>query len=247
LVWQADTRRMNPTVSEELITRELSRDPDAGRSEWFAEFRQDLEAAFSIEMLHACVIPDRTELLPSKAIAYRAFTDPSGGRSDAFTVGIGHKDSTGKAVIDLLRGFKPPFDPSVVVGELSEILHRYGIVTVEGDNYGGEWPVERFRRHGIHYERATKTKSELYVALIPTVNSMAIELPDNQQLITELRRLERRRGRGRDIVDHPIGGHDDLANALAGVAWRILGEEKPGAVNARRFLVEDAFHGQGFF
>jgi len=30
--------------------------------------------------------------------------------------------------------------------------------------------------------------------------------------------LERRTGRsGRDLIDHPPGGHDDLANAVAGL------------------------------
>ena len=44
----------------------------------------------------------------------------------------------------------------------------------------------------------------------------------------ELRRLERRRGRsGKDTVDHPPLGSDDVANAVAGAVNLIIA--KPGA------------------
>jgi hypothetical protein len=44
-----------------------------------------------------------------------------------------------------------------------------------------------------------------------------VELLDNKQLQSELVSLERRTSRaGKDSIDHPPGGHDDLANAVAG-------------------------------
>jgi hypothetical protein len=94
----------------------------------------------------------------------------------------------------LIRAWAPPFDPSVVVAEVSEIVKPYGVAALMGDNYAGEWPVESFRNCGIAYERAGKNKSELYLALVPTVNDKQIELLDYRKLIEELRRLERRRG-----------------------------------------------------
>lgn len=55
------------------------------------------------------------------------------------------------------------------------------------------------------------------MALVPQVNSAGIELPDDNRLLTQLRRLERKRGRaGKDSVDHPPRLHDDLANSVAG-------------------------------
>jgi terminase large subunit-like protein len=244
LVWQADTRTMNPTLNEKIIQRELEKDPESARAEWLGEFREDLEAAFSLEAIEACIIRGRDELPASSAIAYRAFADPSGGQRDAFTLGIAHRDGAQKAVIDYLGVWKAKFDPSVVVAECAEILRRYGCVSVTGDNYGGEWPASMFRAHGINYERATKTKSELYLALVPAVNSRSVELPDQKPLIDELRRLERRRGRlGKDSIDHPINGHDDLANSAAGCSWLLLNENDPHAINAHRFLVEGAFYG----
>jgi hypothetical protein len=217
LVWQADTRTMNPTIDAGLIQRELERDPDAAKAEWLAGFRDDLEAAFSLEMLEACVIKGRDELPASPIISYSAFVDPSGGRHDAFTLAIAHKEQD-TAVLDLARAWYPPFDPGVVVNEAAEIAKGYGVLNVTGDNYGGEWPVASFRNCGVAYEKAEKHKSELYLGFIPIVNAKNVELLDNKRLIDELRRLERRKGRtGKDAVDHPPRLHDDLANAVAGV------------------------------
>ena len=42
---------------------------------------------------------------------------------------------------------------------------------------------------------------------------------DHQKLISQLCGLERRTSRGgRDSIDHAPGGHDDIANAVAGVS-----------------------------
>jgi hypothetical protein len=50
-------------------------------------------------------------------------------------------------------------------------------------------------------------------------------LPDNDRLIHQLISLERRAARssGHDTVDHPAGGHDDLANAACGCLVALAG------------------------
>ena len=46
---------------------------------------------------------------------------------------------------------------------------------------------------------AKRTRAELYLAFIPVTNSGGVELPDDKRLLSELRRLERKRGRaGKD-------------------------------------------------
>ena len=219
LVWQADTRAMNPTIDEGLIQREIERDPEGAQAEWLATFRTDLQAAFSPEALEACTIKGRSELPASPIIQYQAFVDPSGGKADSFTLAIGHK-SEGRAIIDLVRAWDPPFNPKVVTGEIAEVLKGYGVLNVTGDRFAAEWPVAEFREHGIAYEQCEVNKSELYLAFIPVTNSRGVELPDDKRLLTQLRRLERKRGRaGKDTVDHPPRLHDDLANTVAGVSY----------------------------
>jgi hypothetical protein len=126
LVWQADTRTMNPTIGAGLIQRELERDPEAGRAEWLATFRTDLQAAFSPEALEVCTVKGRDELPASPLLSYSAFCDPSGGKSDAFTLAIAHKADS-KAIIDLVRAWSSPFDPKVVTGEIAEVLKGYSV------------------------------------------------------------------------------------------------------------------------
>jgi hypothetical protein len=116
-----------------------------------------------------------------------------------------------------VREERPPFSPADVVAEFARLLKTYRVGSVVGDRYAGEWPRERFREHGVDYEPAEKTRSELYGELLPLLNSGSVELLDHPRLIAQLCDLERRTGRsGRDSIDHSPRGHDDLINAAAG-------------------------------
>ena len=60
-------------------------------------------------------------------------------------------------------------------------------------------------------------RSELYLALLPLLNSGKVDLLDNPRLVSQLCGLERRTARsGKDSIDHAPGQHDDIANAVAG-------------------------------
>ena len=116
-----------------------------------------------------------------------------------------------------MRERRPPFSPEAVTEEYAELIKKYRCTKVYGDRYGGEWPREQFQKYGVNYEPAERTKSELYKDLLPLLNSRAIDLLDNERLVSQLVSLERRTTRGgRDSIDHLPGAHDDLANAVAG-------------------------------
>ena len=216
LVWRASTRLMNPTISQGIIDRDLALDPEAARSEWDAEFRTDLESFLSPEAIEAAIIQGRYELSPMPGTSYTAFVDPSGGRADAATLAIAHRQGD-IVVLDLARRWPSPHDPAQVVKEMAGILKSYGVVKVTGDRYAGSWPEQEFRKYGISYEGSIKDKSTLYLEFLPLILSGRVELLENKTLFNELRQLERRaRSGGRDLVDHLPRGHDDLANAAAG-------------------------------
>jgi hypothetical protein len=219
LVWRAPTRVMNPTVGQHVIDAAAEADPSSAAAEWLAEFRSDIEALLNREAVEACISWDVRERAPMERTRYYAFVDPSGGSADSMTLAIGHRDDD-VIVTDALRERKPPFSPEIVVKEFSELLTSYRVTKVMGDRYAGEWPRERFREHGISYEPAQKPKSDLYRDLLPLINSRKIDLLDDYRLLTQLVGLERRtaRGTGRDSIDHAPNAHDDLANALAGLA-----------------------------
>lgn len=222
LVWKATTREMNPLVPQSEIDAALEKDPARYAAEYLAEFRTDVEALFSREVVEECVAPGVRERPYVSTNRYVAFVDPSGGASDSFTLAIGHKEGDG-AVLDAIRERKPPFSPESVVEEFCALMKSYRISRVIGDRYGGEWPRERFLKHGVHYEVSKRPKSDLYQAFVPLVLGKRADLLDHDRLITQLIGLERRTARGgRDSIDHSPGGHDDIANVVAGALTNLI-------------------------
>ena len=220
LVAKGTTRDFNPNIPQEEIDRELERDPIKNRAEYLAEFRADIESFVRIEAVKACVSTGIYERQPQRGVAYAGFVDPSGGSSDSMTLAIGHNDFSRQVVIiDALREVKPPFSPEQVVEDFCRLLKNYGVASIVGDCYGGEWPREQFSKFGVTYEPSAAPKSDLFRDLLPLINSARIELLDHGKLIAQLTGLERRTARGgRDSIDHSPGGHDDVANAVAGLA-----------------------------
>ena len=100
------------------------------------------------------------------------------------------------------------------VGSSREVLTQQAV----GDNYGGELAKEPVRRVGIDYELSAKHTSQLYLdPFLGMLNATKIALPRHERAISQICQLERSVQRsGRDQVGHPIHGHDDIANAIAG-------------------------------
>ena len=216
LVAQGASRDFNSTLSQRVVDRALERDPASAAAEYLAQFRADIEAFISREAVEAVVARGVRERAPLPGVSYFAFTDPSGGSADSFTLAVSHREA-GRAVIDCVRETRPPFSPESVVAEYATLLKTYRVNSVRGDRYAGEWPREQFRKRAIGYVPAAKPKSDLYLDLLPAVNSGLVDLLDHDRLAAQLVGLERRTSRaGRDSIDHAPGGHDDLANCVAG-------------------------------
>jgi hypothetical protein len=223
LVWRAPTNLMNPTVNEKLIQDALKDDYSSAKSEWLAEWREDIEAFLSLEMIDAVVVPYRFELPRIENAQYYAYIDPSGGRRDSFTLAICHKEDKGKYILDYIREIRPPFQPGAVVSEFSEILKSYGVNVVESDRYAAEWVTSSFQENGIMVENSELTSSEIYLNFLPLIANSFVELLDNKRITEQLRGLERKtRTGGKDQITHPpfAGTHDDLAIAVAGAIVR---------------------------
>lgn len=216
LVWQADTLSMNPSIDPSIIEQAFVEDESGASAEYGAQFRRDIETFVSREAVEACVIPGRFELPPVSDVRYLAFLDPSGGSSDSFTFAIAHREKD-RAILDLVREVKPPFSPESVCKEFADDMKRYHVSSAHSDRYAGEWPREQFSKHGVSVIPSERTKPEIYLELLPALNSGKVELVENPRLISQLLQLERKTARGgKDSVDHPPGGHDDLINSAAG-------------------------------
>lgn len=233
LVVQAATRTLNPTVDPALIAAAYDDDPSAAAAEFGAEWRRDVETFLPREALAAVVVPHRADLPPMQRVPYVAFVDPAGGSgADSFTLAIAHletRDRAAWAVVDAVLEVRPPFSPETTVGIFAARLREYGIGTVVGDRYAGEWPREQFSKHGIAYAASPRAKADIYRDFLPVVMSGRVELPDHARLVAQLHRLERRTGpSGRDYVDHPPRGNDDVANAVAGAVVSLAAHARYG-------------------
>lgn len=214
LVAQAPTLTMNPTIPVAEIEEAKAEDREHALAEYEAQFRSDIAMLLDVDLIEDCTRPRPLELARADGTHYHAFVDPAGGGADEFTLSIAHNEGT-HTVIDLVRGRKG--SPAEIVAEYAHILKSYGLSTVTGDRYAGRWPRDEFRRHDITYIVSELDRSALYLELLAAFNSGRVELPPCEKLKRQLASLERRTSRaGRDIIDHPPGGHDDRANAIAG-------------------------------
>ena len=216
VVWQAATRVMNPTISQQFIDEEYERDPASAAAEYGANFRSDIAAFVDLAVLEACTADGLFDFPPVSGTAYLAFCDPSGGSSDSMTLAIAHHDD-GVAVLDCVREVRAPFSPEFVVEDFCKTLVAYGVIKVTGDRYAGEWPREQFKKRNVDYVPSERVKSDIYRDALPLLNSRKCQLLEIRRLISQLHGLERRTARGgKDLIDHGPGAHDDVANAVAG-------------------------------
>jgi hypothetical protein len=218
---QASSRDLNPTLDEVAIAEAMEDDPAAAASEYLGHFRADLQGFLDDANVDGAIVPNRRELPRVPGVKYAAFTDSSGGRSDSFTLAIAHQekrdDKSERLVLDAVRTIAPPFDPAVATERMAATLKEFGLSEVQGDQYAGEWPPSEFRKHGITYTPSERSRSEIYLEMLPHFSRGAVELLDLAALRTQLLLLERKtHAGGRDSVDHPRGAHDDLANSVCG-------------------------------
>ena len=238
LVAKGTSRELNSSLSQRVIDRAMERDEASARAEYLAEFRSDVQSFVDPEVIAACTIKGRHELQVAGGLRYVAFADPSGGKSDSMTLAIGHLNKDRIVIVDCVREVRSPFKPAQVVAEFAALLKVYRCTTVVGDKYAGEWPVERFRDAGITYESAEKPKGQLYLDALAMLNSNRVELLDNPRIATQFIALERYSGRSqRDSVDHPPGGRDDVANAVAGLICLLSQKSAPMSLEYMKSII----------
>ncbi|OGA02870.1 MAG: hypothetical protein A3I00_05790 [Betaproteobacteria bacterium RIFCSPLOWO2_02_FULL_64_12] len=233
LVWRASSVLMNPSLRLERLDRERRLDPSRFAREYEAVFAEDVDAFLPSAWVDAVVISGRRELPPRLDLhKYVAAVDPSGGGADNFSIAIVHREGEGaerRLVHDVMRSWgrrgNTSVDLEAIVRDIASLLRAYGLRVVFGDRYAASWVRDRFKAEGVEYrdpelrvagETKYMDKSSAYSELQPLIAQGRIDLLDHASLVRELKILESRpRAGGRTLVDHPAGGHDDHANALA--------------------------------
>lgn len=138
-------------------------------------------SAFSFEKIDACI--ERGVVRPPQPnIQYSVFVDMSGGSSDDATLAIAHRDPDDLAVLDLVinQGRPVPFDPVAAVAYFAKTLREYRCAHVVGDKFAGETFISAFQKEGIGYTVSDLSRSELYEAMEPKLNSGQVMLLDHE-------------------------------------------------------------------
>jgi len=231
LFWKAPTWEMYPGVDREFLDLERARDPVVFAAEYGAEFRQDLDGFISRDVVDAIVVKGRVGIPPQPGVRHFAFVDTSGGGgTDSLTIAIARAGGP-KVQLWRVSEWKAPYSPVDKAPEVATIAREYGVSKVVGDNFSsGVW-ADLVRKQGITYEVTKRTRSDIYSEFLPLANSGLVELLDHDRTIKQLLALERRTSAaGRDSIDHPKHGHDDVINAAAGAL--LLAHEAPKSFGA---------------
>ncbi len=257
LVFQGATELFFPAFSKKRLDAARRRDPVSFATEYGAQFRSDLSGLLDPAMIEAAVNHDRPlELSYRQAVGpYYAFVDVAGGGGkDSYAMAIGHLEGE-KVIVDVVRSVRPKFNPEEVTRQYCDLLKDYQINTVQGDKFSGDWASNAYAKFQLGYNRAEKTKSELYLEAEKIFNTGRIEIPNKEPMVSQFGSLVRRvRAGGRDSVDTDSGGQpEDEANVVAGVA--VMVALQAGAGQAGIFFSErsvypsltdygdDGFHG----
>lgn len=225
LVFQGDIYTYRPDYSQKKLEAAKRKDPLAFEQEYLARFRADLSSMYDPATIDGAVNFDRPiELSFRSGFNYMAFADVSGGGGkDSYALAIGHKDGE-KIVVDVIRSRAPKFNPEEVTAQYCELLKTYKINQVCGDKFSGDFASNCFAKYGITYNRAEKSKSELYLECEGLLNTGRLQIPNRQSCLSQLKSLVRKaRSGGRDSVDTDSGQPEDEANCIAGVSVMLAG------------------------
>jgi len=231
LVALGTSRDFNSSLPQSVVDRAIERDSAANSAEYLSIWRDDLENFVTLETIRACTGPLRVRE-PVPGVSYVAGIDFAGGSGqDSLALAFCHYDATSeKIIVDMVHEWKPPFSPSETIREVAILCHHFGIDTVIGDRWGGDFPREAVRQWNLDYRISDKTTSDCFAALLPIMNSREVELPKHPEALAQIGALQRRpTASGRDKIGHPQNGnaHDDMAAAIAvAVAHCAFGQTK---------------------
>lgn len=230
------TWMINPSPNEQRtspkILAEFKKDPEGAARDYGAKHSIAISPFFrdSELVLARCkgqnAMDEQGRLQDFKvepAAIYVAAGDPS-AKHDAFGMALGHKDMTGKIVVDLAYHLVP--DPEGgISGEVDphDVKMLYRSLLLRAEMRAALFDTYMFMevRHDLHKKGVEVLQHHVglneYQILKNYIYSSAAEgkdfivLPDYFPLKKELLSLEQRRGR----IDHPPNGSKDVADAVA--------------------------------
>jgi hypothetical protein len=229
LIVRAPSIAMNPTLSDEALRQIRDSAPDDAPAELDGEFLMDACALIDEELIDAAVDRGVTVRRPvaERHVAHVDVSTGASRTSDRWAVAVAHR-AHGCGVVDALLVIQPPFSVATACAQTAALCRSFGIREIYGDAFARGFSEAAFAAVGLRWRPAGRTTSDSYIEFAAHLSSGRVRLLDREELLRELRTLERRRGAARDRIDHRRGTHDDAAAAVAGAVVGALAQG-PGA------------------
>ena len=226
--WKLASPEMNPSLPKEFLDSERERDPEAFAREFGAEFLEAASALLPAEAVEAAVVKGQVERMPSSE--GHVFALDAAFKSDSFALAGCHVEGE-RAIVDLAKHWKPQRGKAVqfapVLGEIVETMKRFQATQIYGDQVCSEPIKQTLAQYGIQFEQTTtlgRRASAIYSTLRAKLIAGQLELPDNPELISQLKRLELIVGSSGSQRVEASSGHDDLAVAVALAVFKAVSQ-----------------------
>src|SRR5271163_1430988 len=186
LVIQAESRALNPMLSEDEIEQALAEDPEAAKADYLSEWRDAIAGYLSRDLLDAAVDEGvaHRPFDAKHAGSYVSFIDASSGQSDSFTCAVAHAEGQ-LMMLDSILEVAAPFDPEAACFQIAMLLKSYGLNGTMGDDHAKGWVVAALGRNGVRFESRPPemTRSALYSETLPKFSSHQVRLLDHKKLV----------------------------------------------------------------
>jgi hypothetical protein len=222
LVWQLSTEEMNPKASKHYLENARCENEQTFRREYLAEFTDNALGWITPEILEPCIVRGHRELPPVSNGTYAAAIDPA-FRSSDFGFAVLHRSDVGHmtlAYVTRWTGTKTnPVNFEPVCEQIHEVLKRYGLNVLYGDQHSIDVLKQQFVKLGIQYQERTfgaHTRASIYGNLRQLMTQQKIEIVDEPELLHQLRILEEFKTPNGSVDIRPPGSnHDDMAICVA--------------------------------
>jgi hypothetical protein len=228
LVWQASSKEMNPTISDDVLKEAKRENEEHFRREYLAEFTDSLVGWITPEILDPCVIRGQRELPRAFNGTYVAAVDPA-FRSSDFGFAVLHRSDDGNVTVAHAARWtgthNAPVNLESVSAQINDVLQRYGINSLVGDQYCFAVLRQLFEKSGIYYREfsfGAHTRASIYGNLRQLMTQRKITLVDVPELLRQLMSLEEIRApNGNTDIRPPRSSNDDMGIAVAVAAFEL--------------------------
>ena len=227
-VWQASSKEMNPTIPDEFLKDAERENKEGFRREYLAEFTDSLVGWITWELLEPCVMRGCREFPRVSHGTYVAAVDPAFSHSD-FGFAILHRSDNEHITVAFAARWtgtqNAPLNLESVSFQINDVLQRFGINSLVGDQHCFPILRQHFEKSGLFYREfrlVDHSRASIFGNLRQLIAQQKISFVDEPELLRQLRSLEEiRTPHGNTDIRPPRSSKDDMAIAVAVAAFEL--------------------------